>query len=41
MLPKAVLDERGVIHITPVQQSCDENDGYCDQTDPSKDEMAA
>ena len=40
MLPKAVLDERGVIHITPVQQSCDENDGYCDRTDPSKVEMA-
>jgi hypothetical protein len=40
MLPKAVLDNRGAIHITYVQQRCDENDNYCNQTDPPKDEMA-
>jgi hypothetical protein len=39
-LPKALLDDRGAIHITYVQQRCDENDHYCNQTDPSKDEMA-
>jgi hypothetical protein len=40
MLPKATLDGQGVIHITYVQQRCDENNGYCNQPDPSKDEMA-
>jgi hypothetical protein len=40
MLPKAVLDDRGAIQITYVQRHCDENDHYCDQTDPPKDEMA-
>jgi hypothetical protein len=40
MLPKAGLDDRGVIHITHVQQHCGENDGYCNQTDPSRDEMS-
>jgi hypothetical protein len=40
MHPKPVLDDRGVIHITYLQQHCDENDGYCDQTDPPKDEMS-
>lgn len=40
MLPKAVLDDRGVIHITHIQQHCGENDGYCDQADPPKNEMS-
>jgi hypothetical protein len=39
MLPKAVLDDRGAIRITHVLQHCSENDGYCNQADPSKDEM--
>src|SRR5262249_60011282 len=40
MLPKANLDGQGTIRISYVQQRCDENDGYCDQTDPPKDEMS-
>jgi hypothetical protein len=40
MLPKADLDGQGAIHISYVQQRCDENEGYCDQTDPPKDEMS-
>src|SRR4029450_4395853 len=40
MHPNPVLDDRGTIHITYVQQRCDENDGYCDQTDPPNDEMS-
>jgi len=39
-LPKASLDERGEIQITYVQQRCDENDGYCDQSDPPKMDMS-
>ena len=39
MLPKAVLDDRGVIRITHVLARCDENEGYCDQADPPKDEI--
>ena len=39
MVPKAALDSQGNIRITYVQQRCDENGGYCDQTDPPKDEM--
>jgi len=40
MLPKAALDSQGAIHISYVQQRCDENGGYCDQNDPAKDEMS-
>jgi hypothetical protein len=40
VLPKASLDNNGKIAITYVQQRCDENYGYCDQTDPPKIEMA-
>jgi hypothetical protein len=40
MLPKAALDAKGAIHITYVQRRCDENDGYCDRDDPTKDEMS-
>ena len=39
MRPSPVLDDRGAIHITYVQQRCDENDGYCNQADPSNDEI--
>src|SRR5262249_11182600 len=39
ILPKATLDGQGTIRISYVQQRCDENGGYCDQEDPTKDEM--
>ena len=39
MLPKADFDDQGAIRISYVQQRCDDNGGYCDQNDPSKDEM--
>jgi len=38
-LPKASLNERGEIQITYVQQRCNENHGYCDQSDPPRMEM--
>jgi len=37
MRPIPMLDESGAIHITYVQQRCDENDGYCDNPDPPKE----
>jgi hypothetical protein len=40
MLPKAALDSQGTIRISYVPQRCDENDGYCDQHDPTEDEMS-
>ena len=40
MLPKASLDGQGAINISYVQQRCDENGGYCDQSDPPRDEMS-
>jgi hypothetical protein len=39
MLPRAALDAKGAIRISYVQQRCHENGGYCDQTDPTQDEM--
>jgi hypothetical protein len=39
MLPKAAFDAQGAIRISYVQQRCDENSGYCDQSDPTEDEM--
>jgi hypothetical protein len=39
MLPKAAFDAQGAIRISYVQQRCDENSGYCDHNDPTKDEM--
>jgi hypothetical protein len=39
MLPRAAFDAQGAIRISYVQQRCDENGGYCDQSDPTQDEM--
>ena len=40
MLPKAALNGQGAINISYIQQRCDENGGYCDQSDPPRDEMS-
>jgi hypothetical protein len=40
ILPKASLDGQGAIRINYVQQRCDENDGYCDRDDPTKEKMS-
>lgn len=39
-LPKASVDEKGEIDISYIYENCDNNDGYCDQSDPSEEEMA-
>jgi hypothetical protein len=39
MLPRAAFDAQGAIHISYIPQRCDENDGYCAQTDPTQHEM--
>jgi hypothetical protein len=39
MLPKAAFDAQRAIRISYVQQRCDENGGYCEHNDPTKDEM--
>lgn len=39
LLPKATIDDRGVIRISHVQQRCSENEGYCELNDPPMSEM--
>jgi hypothetical protein len=39
-LPKASIDDKGKINISNVYENCASNDGYCNQTDPSEEEMA-
>lgn len=38
-LPKAWLSKKGEIEVSYVNRSCAENNGYCEQSDPSRSEM--
>ena len=39
-LPKASADDKGEIDISYIHENCASNYGYCNQSDPSEEEMA-